>query len=150
MATLKEEAEFHRIALAMALMDIDAVVAWADRTIELLPEPPIQVIDVSLAGSRAAAEVVDLLSVVSGPGDTRKVAHQVLGLFLQRFAAGELALEAAVGMLWAYHNWADIAEDERLQAANFYDALNCAQRGYYGTLDAVRQEIMDFARAHAV
>src|SRR3954451_14503858 len=103
MATLKEEAEFHRIALAMALMDIDAVVAWADRTIDRLPEPPIQVIDVSLAGSRLATEVVDLLSLVSGPGDTRKVAHQVLGLFLQRFAAAGLVWEAAVGMLWAYH-----------------------------------------------
>jgi hypothetical protein len=149
MATLREEAEFHRLALAMALTDVDTVVAWADQTIAALPEPPIQVIDVSLAGGRPADEVVDLLALIPGKGDLTGVAHRMLGLFHERMRAGEIELELAVDMLWAYHNWAQIPENERLQAGNFHDALFCAQHGYYGTLESVRQEILEFACEHA-
>jgi hypothetical protein len=149
MATLREEAEFHRLTLAMALTDVNAVVAWADQTIAALPEPPIQVIDVALAGSRPADELVDLLAVVPGRGNLTAVAHQVLGLLLRRFRNGEFSEELAVDMLWAYHNWADIPEQERLQAGNFADALCCAQQGYYGTLDSVREEILEFLGTHA-
>jgi hypothetical protein len=149
MATLREEAEFQRLALAMALTNVDAVVAWADRTIVALPEPPIQVIDVALAGSLPADQVVELLSAVPGGGDLTTVAHQVLRLFLQRFQTGDIALELAVEMLWAYHNWAHISEPERQEAANFDDALFLARQGHYGTLETVRQDILDFSRAHA-
>jgi hypothetical protein len=149
MATLKEEAEFQGLALAMAMTDIPAVIAWADRIIGKLPEPPIQVIDVSLAGNQPANEVMRVLSLVPGPGDLRRTAHQILGLFLERFLSDKFTLQAAVDALWAYSNWADIDEDERLAAGNFIDELNCAQLGHYGTSETVRVRVIEFARARA-
>jgi hypothetical protein len=133
----------------MGLTDVESVVAWADQVIAVLPAPPMEVIDVALTGSRPPEEIVDLLGLVPGGGDLTAVAHCVLGLFLQRFRSGEIALERAVDMLWAYHNWAMIPDDERLRAGNFYDALFCAQRGYCGTLQSVREEILDFLGSQA-
>ena len=45
MSSLREEAEYLRIAIAMGLLDTSAAVAWADRTIMALDVPPIEVIE---------------------------------------------------------------------------------------------------------
>lgn len=144
MASLREEAEYLRLALAMALLDNDAAVAWADRTIMALDNPPIEIIEVSLAGNKPNDEMMRLLAAVPGQGDLTAVAHQVLGLLHKRLEVGDVSLEAAVEMLWAYHDWAAVSEDERLQAGNFSEYLFGAQEGYWGTLDSVREEIMGF------
>src|SRR5438045_198723 len=101
-APLREEAEYLRLALVMGLIGPEEVVAWADRVIDALNEPPIQVIDVSLASSRSPDEIVDLLDAIPGDGDLAAAAHRALGLFLPRFRAGSISLEQAAEMLWAY------------------------------------------------
>jgi hypothetical protein len=145
MATLREEAEYYRIALAMGLIDAEMVVAWADRTIAALPEPPIQVVDVALSGGRREFEIMDLLKLVPGGGDLTAVAHQVLALFGQRFRSGEFELEAAVEKLSAYAAWATISEDEQVRASNFDDFLYGVKHGQYCTVESLRREIIDFA-----
>ena len=145
---MREEAEYLRIALAMGLISKDAVVAWADRIIAALDEPLIQVIDVSLSAGRPEVEVMDLLAAVPGSGDLAAAAHRALGLLLQEFRAGRISLERVVEALWAYSNWATVPEGEQVQAVNFTDALFCAQRGYYGTLESVRSEIGSFLDEH--
>ena len=146
---LREEAEYLQLALAMGLIDPGAVIDWADNMIAAVDNPPIQVIDVSLAASRPATDIMDLLQAVPGDGDPAAAALRVLALFLQRFRAGRVSLERAVDMLWAYSNWAAVPEDERLQAANFTDALFCAQQGYYGTPNSVRAAVEAFLVEHA-
>lgn len=148
-ARLREEAEYLRLALAMGLVTPDEVVAWADRQIAALDEPPIQVIDVSLAGSRPAIEIIGLLAAVPGSGDLVAAAHRSLGLFLRRFRAGGISLEQAADMLWAYSNWASVPEDERLWASNFTDVVNCLNLGYYGTPESVRSEVEEFLSRHS-
>src|SRR5687768_5616643 len=133
MATLREDAEFHRLALAIGLIGVDMVVAWADQVIALSPEPPIQLIDVSLAGSRYPDEVIALLGLIPGEGDLEVAAHRVLGLFLQRFRSGDMALRTAVDMLEAYQRWAVIPDQERFEAVHFWFDLPLIQQGYYGT-----------------
>jgi hypothetical protein len=147
---LGEKAEYLRLVLAMGLITPDEVVAWADRLIAALDDPPIQVIDVSLAGSRPAVEIMDLLAAVPGRGDLAAAAHQALGLFLRRFRAGGISLEQAAEMLWAYSNWASIPEGERLWASNFTDAVYCLRHGYAGTDASVRAEVEEFLAQHSV
>lgn len=149
MASLREEAEYFRLALAMALLDKDAAVVWADRTIMALDDPPIEVIEVSLAGNKLPFEMMSLLASVPGPGDLTAVAHQVLGLLRERLEAGDATLEAAVDMLWGYHNWAAVSEDERRRACKFSADLFGAQEGFWGTLDNLREEVMAFLVRHA-
>jgi len=146
---LKEEAEYLRLALAMGLTTADEVVEWADGQIAALDEPPIQVIDVSLAGSWRAVEIMGLLNVVPGEADLARAAHRALGLFLRRLRDGGISLEQAAEMLWAYSNWASVPEDERLWASNFTDVVNCLNLGYYGTPESVRSEVEEFLTRHA-
>jgi RNAse (barnase) inhibitor barstar len=145
---LREEAEYLRIALAMDLIAKDAVVAWADRIIAVLDKPPIQVIDVSLSAGRPEVVVMDLLAAVPGSGDLAAAAHRALRLLLLEARAGRVPLERVVEALWAYSNWATVPEGERVRAGNLTDALICAQRGYYGTLESVRSEIEAFLVEH--
>ncbi|MBX7247299.1 MAG: hypothetical protein K1X53_17525 [Candidatus Sumerlaeaceae bacterium] len=149
MLTLKEEAEYQRLALAMGLTDIDSVVAWADQKIVSLPEPPIQVIDVSLTGSRPAHAVMELLAQFPGNGDLTTVAHQVLALFRQRFLKGDVPVALAVDQLSAYSNRATIPRGEWAEVCDFRLYFFEIQEGIYGTLDHLKEHIMTFANKYA-
>ena len=149
-ASLREDAETMRLALAMGLVTADEVVAWADRLIAELDEPPIQLINVSLSGSSPAYMIVDLLAAIPGRGDLALAAHRALGSFLQRFRTGAISLERAAEMLWAYSNWASVPDDERLWASSFTDTANCLKQGYYGTTESVRSEVDAFLVRYSV
>jgi hypothetical protein len=144
MATLREEAEYLRLALAMGLLDKDAAVAWADRTILALDNPPIEVIEVSMAGNQPPDEMMKLLAAIPGEGDLTAAAHRVLKLLRDQLEAGKISLEEAADRLWTYHVCASVPEDERLQAGNFSDCWFCAQQGYWGSPDSVREDVMSF------
>lgn len=133
----------------MGIINPDEVLVWADRMIAALDDPPIQIIDISLAGSRRAIEIMDLLAAVPGDGDLAAAAHRALALFLQRFRAGGISLEQAAEMLLAYSNWASVPEGERLWASNFTDVVYCLDQGYAGTPDSVRSEIEEFLSRYA-
>ncbi len=149
MATLREEAEFWRLALTMGLVDKAMVIAWADQTIASLDDPPIQIIDLSLAANRPAEDFPSLLAAVPGDGNMSGVAHQVLDFLRRRIVAGTVSLRHAVQMLRVYGDQARVAEDERLEAANFDDLLAPAEMGHYGTLEGVRQRILEFLEENA-
>jgi hypothetical protein len=143
-ASLKEEAEYLRLTLAMGLTTPDEVVGWADGQIAALDEPPIQVVDVSLAGSQPAFEIMCLLSAVPGGADLTRAAHRALGLFRCRFRAGGISLEQAAEMLWAYSIWASVSEDEQLRASNFRYVVNCLHLGHLRTPESVLKEVEEF------
>ena len=149
MVSLREESEYLRLALAMGLVDKDMVIAWADRVVMASQDPQIEVIEVSLARSRPTDEIMGILASIPGEGDLTITAHHVLRLLRERLKAGDVSLESAVDMLWAYHVWADVPEGERLNAGNFPEYLYGAKEGYWGTLDGVREEVMQFIAEHA-
>ncbi len=148
MTSLREQAEYLRLALAMTLVDEEAAIEWADRTILASDNPPVEVIDLSMAGDQPPDELMRLLASVPGQGNLAAVAHQVLGLLHGRLEVGDVTLEQATDMLWAYHDWAAVSEEEIDAAGNFSDYLYMAQMGAYGTLDSVREEILDFLARH--
>jgi hypothetical protein len=144
MASLRVQAEYLRLALAMSLLEKDAAVSWADRTILGSKDPPIEVIEVSLATNKPSDEMMDLLAVVPGEGDLTAAAHQVLALLRKRLAVGEVTLEAAVVMLEVYSQLAIVPEEELLRAANFGEYLYLAQERYSGSREGVGNEVLNF------
>ena len=148
MASIREEAEHFRVALAMGLLDRGEVVAWADRIIMDLDNPPGKIIEVSLAGARPADELERLLADIPGPADVALAAHAVLGILRERLEAGAVTLASAVDMLWTYHQVAAIPESEKLQASVISYLLDSAIDGYYGTIEGVREEVLRFLNQH--
>jgi hypothetical protein len=148
METLRGQAEFLRLALAMGLIGQQDVVAWADTTIGALDEPPVEIIDVALAGNAPVHQVMSRLAEVPGQADLAASAHRALALLRQRVLRDEVSLEDAVRALAAYHCWARVPEQESLQAGNFEEWLYLAQQGKYGTLESVREELLLFLAEH--
>lgn len=144
MAALREHAEYLRLALAMGLLDIPDVVAWADACIAACENAPIELIDVSLGGTRPRREMITLLGKIEGSADYTAAAHRALGLLRHLFVSADVSLNFAVEALQAYYNWARVSEQEREDAYMFDDLLYCAKQGYTGSLDSVRSELLAF------
>lgn len=146
---MPEEVEYLRLALIMGLIGPDEVVAWADRVIDVLDAPPIQVIEASLAGSRSIDDIVDLLTTIPGDGNSAVAAHRVLGLFVQRFRASGIAMDEVIKMLSAYCEFALIPEDERRAAESLTDALVRLRSTYSDVPDSARSQIEAFATQYS-
>jgi hypothetical protein len=142
MTSHRDQAEYLRLALAMNLVDKNAAIDWADRTILAFENPSIEIIDVSMEGDQPP-DLMRLLASVPGQGDLAAVAHQILGILHGRLEAGHVTLEQVMNMFLFYKDWAAVSENERWEAENFSDELYCAQEGHYGTLDSVREGILE-------
>lgn len=147
MASLREQGEYFRLALAMGLLDHSTVIAWADSEIERTETPCCALIDVALAGRLSRNDLIKLLAGLPGSADLELAAHRALGLLKKRYRQGEITMQAAIQSLQAYYSWASVPESEGLQAYNFDDALICAEYGYYGTTETVRAELEAFLAA---
>jgi hypothetical protein len=147
MFPLREEAETLRLGLAMSLVSPEEVIAWADRVVVEMAEPPIEIIDVAAATRQPPDELARLLKRVPGPADLTTGAHRVLGILRARAAVGGLALGAVTNMLWVYSAEAVIPEVERLAASNFDYEYECL--AYYGTPEGLGEEIGRFLAMNA-
>jgi hypothetical protein len=147
--TLREQAEFFRLALLMGLAEVPAVIAWADALIVSSAEVPPQLIDVSLAAAGPADEVAALLGRLPGEGDPARAAHRVLGTLLARLYAGELSGPEAAELLGAYGFHAAAPEAERQEAGNFPEYLYCWREGHWGTEEQLRRDVEEFLTSHA-
>ena len=143
-ASLRERAEFFCLALAMDFIANETVVEWADRNILALEDPPIELIEISLAGKLPCDEVMRLLKSIPGAGDLTLAAHQALSLLHAELVNGSLTLDSAENRLWAYQQWATIPEVEKDQVIGLCDALVMASIGYEYFFDDIRAEVLDF------
>ena len=112
MSSLREDAEYLRVALAMGLIDNGLAIAWADRMVMELEKPPLELIDVSSATKQPRDELMRLLAKVPGAGDLSRVAREALWLLRERFEAGEIPLETAVEMIAAFATFAESPSTE--------------------------------------
>ncbi len=143
-STLREEAEFFRLTIAMGLLGPSDAVAWADRTIMALDMPPIELINVSLAGNKSPIEMMDLLASIPGPADLTASAHRALRLLRDRLDARLLTSAAAAKTLDGYRSWAFVSEHELRHADSVWYLLQDVQGGFYGTMESVGEELIDF------
>lgn len=147
MFPLREEAETLRLGLVMRLVSPEAVIAWADRVVMELAEPPIEVIDVAAATRQPPDELARLLKRVPGPADLTAGAHRVLGILRARASDNALAIDVITNMLWVYSTEAVIPDAERLAASNFDVEYECL--AYHGTLQGLGEEIGRFLAENA-
>jgi hypothetical protein len=89
-----------------------------------------------------------LLSCVAGQADLLRPAHRVLGLLRSRLLNGAVTVRQAVNMLGAYHAWARVPEEEQLRAGNLEEVLYLAEQGFYGSMDSVKDSVLQFRADH--
>ena len=147
MIPLREEAETLRLGLVMGLVSPQLVIAWADRVVMEMANPPIEVIDVAAATRQPPDELARLLKRLPGPADLTAGAYRVLGILRARAAVGGLALDVIANMLWVYSAEAVIPQAEGLAAASFDYEYECL--AYYGTPGGLGEEIGRFLAKNA-
>lgn len=148
MPPLSEEAETLRLALFMGCVKPDEVVAWADRRIAELAAPPIELIDVAMAGGQPPDELVRFLKRIPGPANFTAAAHRALGVLRERAVREGFDLESLTDMLWNYSLEADATEDERWAASRFGNLYHDLEY-YEETAESLREEVDRFLTDHA-
>ena len=144
--TIREEAEYYRLLLAMRIIRRDDVIAWADQLL-MQTAVPVPVLDVSLATKAKDYELDALLGKVPGDGDLALAAHAALCQF--KLLLHELPLDDAIKRIISYGNTASIPEKEHLDACLFRDLYDGMLEGYSGSEEELWQRLHDFVNQHA-
>jgi hypothetical protein len=145
--TIREQAEYHRLLLAMGLAPREEVINWADQLI-LRGAVPVEVIDVSLAVDKKPDQLDALLAAVPGEGNLERAAYAVLSRFKR--ALRGLSLRDAVKKIVRYGDAAAVPEQQR-QDARLFDVLyEHAVVGYGGSEAETRQRLEDFVNRYAM
>ena len=144
--TVREQAEYHRLLLAMRLERREDVIDWADQLL-LRVAVPAGVIDVSLAVHSTDHELDALLKAVPGEGDIVGAAHAALARLKPRLR--DMRLEEAVSSLVAYGHAAMLPDEEHREATLFGWLYEDLRAGYCGSDDELWQRIGQFVARHA-
>ena len=128
--TVREQAEYYRVLLAMGLVRREDVIAWADRVVLESAGPP-EVIDVSLATHKPDHEVDALLQAVRGAGDLAAAAHAALHRLKPTLR--DRPLKDAVKVVVAYGRAARVSDGEYFDAVLFEVLYDEMTEGYCGT-----------------
>ncbi|MBN8211025.1 hypothetical protein JI666_19990 [Bacillus sp. NTK071] len=77
---LKFAAEIHRVGLKVGYFSVKEVIDWTDHLIETMDQPPFELIDVSLAVNKHAADVCSKLKLVKGHVEPTLAVRVILAL----------------------------------------------------------------------
>ena len=144
--TIREQAEYHRLLLAMGLVRGEDVIAWADGLI-LRGDAPVEVIDVSLAMNASNHDLDGVLRAVRGDGDLTAAAHAALSRLRPRLP--ELLLKDAVEKVVRYGSTACVPELEHHDAMLFDVLYEEMVEGYCGSEADLRRMLQDCVNRHA-
>jgi hypothetical protein len=139
--SLREVAEVFRLLLAMRLMNAAAVIAWADERIMALSNPPLWLIDLSLAANETAHQIERRLADLEGPGNLRMAAFEALSQFKAIYREGQLDPIDAATMLYVWGGTVKIGEAEEISARTPKWIADDVADGIYGTSDTVAQAV---------
>jgi hypothetical protein len=149
MPTPKEIAQFFRLALRFRLVDTAEVDRWVDSIVAA--EPTVRFPFTDLAGaSQLRAETIDqLLGQVTGAGDDYLPGRMMLALLRRRLRDGSLTPEAAIRFALEAGRAGAVTEAECYKADHLDDSVWLATNDTYGTLGAVRRDIVVFFQRYA-
>jgi hypothetical protein len=145
MATVKEQAEALRHALYLGLISSMDVDAWATAQVGEMEHPPHYLLSLATCGRCAPLDIDPQLRAVEGEFDAHVGVCLTLGLLARRFRAGNVSLEWACRILFAYALWCDdLTDEERSCGYEFDDRYTLAVDGSYGSLAAVECDLRKF------
>ena len=85
---LSETAELYRIGLLAGYYDLPAVVAWSDAALAESPDPPLDLVELSMAANGYVEDTLPFLYALASGGDTEARTHDLLGFLSRRLRRG--------------------------------------------------------------
>jgi hypothetical protein len=140
---LKTAAEIARRRLVHRLWQLGDAQAWADQLIMRMDKPHDWLIDVSTATTTADAR--DALVRAEGTPDTNQVWAALMGDWLRLLDAQPERDSEIAKVLFELAMDGDVPEQGTSAAMySFWDAIDLAKDGTFGTLEEERAKLRDF------
>jgi hypothetical protein len=150
-ATLKEAAEFYRLAIACGLLKPADAIRWADAIILDSPEPPIEIIEVASTTRADAFEMMDRLAAVRGPVDHARIVGLCLVLARSRLQRNEIDICEAAGVVCCLGGWPSLPlpDELRQRLLSECDQFVESWDGYFLDRDEATCLLVEFLDAFA-
>jgi hypothetical protein len=127
-------ASFFRAGIVHAVLDGGEVVAWADRVILLLPDPPAAIYDVSLAPAADRIALLAALAPLTANAEpSERVARGLLGVIASRLAADSLSPAKAIAVGYTILRGAEVPDTLRDQAMMLDEDYSLAEDRIFGS-----------------
>jgi broad specificity phosphatase PhoE len=143
---VKAEAEGLRLGLIAGLVDVDAVVAWADRLIldDQADGAPV-LFDLSLSGGRKVADVISMLREIPGAAHPAAVGRRMAADLAAGLADGSFGIVRAARVMYLIMR-EGFAPDAEFESEAYWadDGVDLALEGVYCTLEEVGQRMTQF------
>ena len=133
MTTLPQEANTYRVALLIGVVDVDTVIAWADRQIQAATIPSNPLIDVSLGRSSTLSVLVEhLAELTDNTKDVRSI-KKAFAMVADRVRTNSIDVETAVMSCYRFLRSEDLLyHDEFFIFHNLEDDLSLIRDGVVG------------------
>jgi hypothetical protein len=141
-ASLAEEADIMLAGYRTGYYTIDDVMAWADRWILALNEPPTATLDLSVGRHLHPREVTRLMRSL-GKNDGRSIIDAELGMIGARLLAGTMGVIEASELLWPLHDHPDATDDD-VSVAYVGDEICYALNEGIGSLEEIYARLCRF------
>lgn len=148
-ASLKDFAEFFRLALIAEVCDQGKVVRWVDSVIMSEVSLPFVYFDLSTSGSQPMSTVTKLLGEVPGPLTPDRPVHMLLGYCYAPVQSGDLSATELLIRLYK------MADSERFPESIYHalltmeDQLWLARDRVYGAVEEVVEEFTAYLLQYA-
>lgn len=140
-----------RCALDVGVIDVAAVIQWADTTLATLQHPPYALIELALMSRSSREEVMWQLLQVAAPAMAEdEMLPYVLSVAHSRLLGGPAfgrRLAEGIYRLWARSGY-DLPGT--LQACGYFDdAYSLADSGVHGHAEVIDRELLEFTQHFA-
>lgn len=144
---LKVVAEVYRLGLTIGFSEKNDVIKWVDKTIDELPQPPIELIEISMKANGSPVDVVSALRAIKGDFESEGVAIKfVLGI-LSQMLKNKQNYADAVEYLWRLSNEAAV---EHFLGSSVYWKMNTIEAEYlHGDKKLVCNEVDNFLEPYS-
>ncbi len=139
----KDTAEVYRIGLLIGFFQPADVVRWADAVILTSEKPDPCVIDVSLSEKKPIQDIAHLLKDIKGESHPTLPAHVLMGLMGRKLSENPGLVKRIATMAYSLAIDGKVSNDERDWLICFDDDFELAERGIFGTAEALTKELQD-------
>ena len=141
--------EVFHICLTNGLLRKEEVIKWADNIIQHEEQLDYIVIELSVCGHKSVNEIISIINEFVGEPKPIVPGRVVLGFLFTQFKAGHISLrKVTAAIYWLVWN-GNLTEDEKSFMYGLDDKMDCAERGIYGTVEAVERETLRFIEIYS-